>query len=80
MAPGDLKVYKGSKAALALQDLPGSLGSPDRWVQLVLADQKALLGNPEKMENPGETGVLVRWASQGLREPEDFPGRPGCQA
>lgn len=80
MAPGDLKVYKGSKVVSALQDLPGSRGNPDRWVRLVLEDQRALLGNLVKMVNPGEMGVLVKWASQGLREPEDFLGRPVCQA
>lgn len=80
MAPGDLKGYKGSKVALALQDLRGSLGNPDRWVRLVRADQRALLGNPAKMASLGGTGTLVKWDSQDLREPEDSPGHRACQA
>lgn len=46
------------------QDLLVSLASLDQWVQLVLVDQRAHLGSPEKMVNLEEMGIQVKWDSQ----------------
>lgn len=74
MAQGDLKVYKGSKVVLALQDLLVNLGNLDQWVRLVHVDQRALLGNLVKMVNLVEMEIPAKWDSQDLRELEDFLG------
>lgn len=74
MAQEDLKVYKGSKVVLALQDLLANLVNLDQWVQLVHVDQRALLENLVKMVNLVEMEILVKWDSQDLREHEDFLG------
>lgn len=74
MAQEDLKVYKGSKVELALQDLLVNLVNLDQWVQLVHVDQRALLENLVKMVNLVEMEILVKWDSQDLREHEDFLG------
>lgn len=74
MAQGDLKVYKGSKVVLALQDLLVNLVTLDQWVQLVHVDQRALLENLVKMVKLVEMETPVKWGSQDLREHEDFLG------
>lgn len=74
MAQEDLKVYKGSKVVLALQDLLVNLVNLDQWAQLVHVDQKALLENLVKMVNLVEMEILVKWDSQDLRVHEDFLG------
>lgn len=74
MAQGDLKACKGSKVALALQDLLANLVNLDQWVHLVHVDQRALLENLVKMVSLVEMEILVRWDLQDLREHEDFLG------
>lgn len=74
MAQGDLKVYKGSKVVLALQDLLVNLVTLDQWVQLVHVDQRALLENLVKMVKLVEMETPVKWGSRDLREHEDFLG------
>lgn len=64
MAQEDLRVYKDSKVVWDPQDLLVSLASLDQWVQLVLVDQRAHLGSPEKMVNLEEMGIQVKWDSQ----------------